>query len=54
MTLARETKDLGIPMSEFSEKAVSEHFDRISRTGFPLPLVDRFAFTIIMLFLKIT
>ncbi len=53
MTLAGEAKDLGIPMYEFSEKAVGEHFKRIERSGFPLPWIDRIAFNAIMIFLKI-
>ena len=41
MTLAREAKYLGIPLDEFVKKVVSEHLERIKKSGFPLPLLDR-------------
>jgi 1,2-phenylacetyl-CoA epoxidase catalytic subunit len=53
LTLAREAKYLGIPMHEFAEKAVNEHFDRIKEAGLPLPLLDKILFNGARLFLKI-
>jgi fatty aldehyde decarbonylase len=53
MTLARESSDLGIPMHELSEKTVNDHFERITRAGFPLPPLDRLLFNFVRLFLKL-
>lgn len=52
LELAREAKDLGIPMKEFSRKTVEEHIDRISRAGLPLPFFDRVYFQGVALFLR--
>ena len=51
LTLAREAKDLGIPMDEFVKKVVSEHMDRITEAGFPLPLIDKVCFKLVIVFL---
>lgn len=51
LTLARESKDLGIPMQEFAREAVRNHFKVISRTNFPLPLFDKICFNSVILFL---
>lgn len=53
MTLAREAKDLGIPMDEFAKTALDDHFDRISRAGLPLPYIDTLLFKTAILFLKV-
>ncbi len=52
-TLARESKHIGIPMHEFAEKAVDEHFLRVVQAGLLLPLVDRIFFAGVKVFLKV-
>ena len=50
--LAREAKDLSIPVGEFAEKTVSEHALRIKEVNLPLPLIDRVLYKLAVLFLK--
>lgn len=52
-TLAREAKDLGIPMDEFARKVLKEHFERIHQANFPLPYIDTIIFRGMILFLKL-
>ena len=51
--LARESKDLGIPMSELSKKTLEAHMERISRAHFTLPFVDKFLLRGVLLFFKL-
>jgi|GEM_PF-6197545 len=39
--LVRESKDIGIPATEFAKKALEEHLDRIAQAHYPLPLIDK-------------
>jgi len=49
--LAREAKDLGIPLPEFVNNTVKEHFERTRVAGLRLPLIDRIFFKgVIVLF----
>jgi hypothetical protein len=52
MTLAKEAKDLGIPLNEFVKKVVDEHKERIDRAGFPLPFFDKIFFNAVIVFLS--
>lgn len=51
-TLIREARALGIPIDEFAEKTVSEHFERIKEAKLPLPLLDKILFNTARVFLK--
>lgn len=51
--LAREAKDLGIPMDEFAERILAEHLERISKVRLPLPFMDKILFNGMILFLKL-
>lgn len=53
ITLAREAHHLGIPVREFSEKTVNEHFERIRQAEFPLPWSDIVLYKGIRMFLKL-
>lgn len=53
MTLAREAKDLGIPMDEFTTKVLSEHMARIKIVKFPISFFDKVIFNCMIFFLKI-
>lgn len=52
MQLGREADNLGIPMGEFAKTVVSDHFDRIRQAKFPLPWIDKIAFKLVVVFLK--
>ncbi len=39
--LKREAGALGIPVHELTYKTLNEHYDRLTRAEFPLPLIDR-------------
>ena len=52
-TLAREAKDLGIPMNEFVRKAVSEHHERILLSGLSLPFIDKVFFKSAVILFKL-
>ncbi len=51
--LTRESRDLGIPMSELAEKTLGDHLQRISRAGFALPFTERFLLRGMLLFFKL-
>lgn len=51
--LTRESKDLGIPMSELSKKTLGDHMQRISKADFILPFVDRLLLRGVLLFFKL-
>ncbi len=52
MDLARESKDLGIPMSELSKKTLEAHMQRISKAHFILPFIDKVLLRGVLLFFK--
>lgn len=53
MDLTRESKDLGIPMSELSKKTLEDHIQRILKADFILPFVDRLLLRGVLLFFKL-
>ncbi len=53
MDLTRESKDLGIPMSELSKKTLEAHTERISKADFVLPFFDKLLLRGVLLFFKL-
>ncbi len=53
LSLAREAKDLGIPMKEFAKRVLDEHLERVALIDLPLPFLDRLLFKFAIIFLSI-